>query len=68
MNTEAWPPPPAFLTMEEVLARGRKNHQRLIRAGRSPIRDNEQRLAWKRSRGIDTRVEERCLGISRDAG
>ena len=47
-------PPPVILTMEEALVRGRENHKRLVAAGGSPVRNIEKRLAWKRSRGIDT--------------
>jgi len=56
-------PPPTILTMEEALARGRENHKRLVVAGGSPVRDIEERLAWKRSRGIDTTAEEQACGL-----
>ena len=47
--------------MEELLAEGRENHQRLVDAGRPTTRNIERRLAWKRARGIDTTLEERLL-------
>ena len=56
-------PPPTILTMEEALARGRKNYKRGIAAGGSPTRNIEKRLAWKRSRGIDTTAEEQACGL-----
>jgi len=56
-------PPPLVLTMEEALSRGRENHKRLVAAGGSPVRNIEKRLAWKRSRGIDTTAEEQACGL-----
>ncbi len=56
-------PPPMILTMEEALAMGRENYKRLVAAGGSPVRDIEKRLAWKRSRGIDTTAEEEACGL-----
>ena len=54
-------PPERWVTMEELLAEGRENHQRLVDAGRPTTRNIERRLAWKRARGVDTTVEERLL-------
>ncbi|MCQ3805405.1 MAG: hypothetical protein KTV45_15150 [Acidimicrobiia bacterium] len=54
---------PTILTMEEALARARENYQRGIAAGMSPTRNIEKRLAWKRSRGIDTTAEEQACGL-----
>ena len=54
-------PPKRWVTMEELLAEGRENHQRLVDAGRPTTRNIGRRLAWKRARGIDTTVEERLL-------
>ena len=54
-------PPEGWVTMEELLAEGRENHQRLVDAGQPTTRNIERRLAWKRARGIDTTVEERLL-------
>ena len=58
---DAFIPPKESLTMEELLAEGRENHRRLVDAGRPTTRNIERRLAWKRTRGIDTTVEERLL-------
>jgi len=49
--------------MEEALARGRENYKRGIAAGMSPTRNIKRRLAWKRSRGIDTTAEEQACGL-----
>ena len=49
--------------MEEVRARARENHQRLVQAGGPTTRNIERRLAWKRARGIDTTVEEQRFGL-----
>lgn len=57
------PRPPTILTMEEALARARENYKRGIAAGASPTRNIERRLAWKRSRGIDTTAEEEACGF-----
>jgi len=56
-------PPPVILTMEEVQARGQENHKRLLAAGGSPVRNIDKRLAWKRSRGVDTTAEEEACGL-----
>ncbi|MDE0131004.1 MAG: hypothetical protein OXM62_06125 [bacterium] len=56
-------PPPTILTMEEALERGRENYERLLARGGSPTRNIERRLAWKRSRGIDTTAEEQACGL-----
>ena len=56
-------PSPEILTLEEVLIRAEQGKQRLIAAGLSTTRNIERRLAWKRSRGIDTTVEERLCGL-----
>ena len=68
MESEASTPAQGILTMEEVLEQARRGRERLIKAGRSTKRDNEARLEWKRSRGIDTTVEERCLDLRIDIG
>ena len=57
--TEATPPPPEILTMDEVLERARRGEERLTTAGLPTTRNNARRLAWKRAKGIDTTVEER---------
>ena len=44
---------------ERRLRLGRENYRRLLARGRSPTRDIERRLAWKRSRGIGTTAEDR---------
>ena len=54
---------PTIMTMEEALARARENYKRGIAAGASPTRNIERRLAWKRSRGIDTTAEEEACGL-----
>ena len=59
----AIPPSQETLTLEEVLIRAREGKQRLIAAGLSTARNIERRLAWKRSRGIDSTVEERLCGL-----
>ena len=56
-------PPPTILTMEEALERGRENYERLLARGGSRTRNIERRLAWKRSRGIDTTAEEQACGL-----
>ena len=68
MESEASTPPQRILTMDEVLQQAGRGRERLIKAGRSTKRDNQARLAWKRSRGIDTTVEERRLRLRNDAG
>ena len=55
----AIPPSQEILTLEEVLIRSEQGKQRLVAAGMSTTPKIERRLAWKRSRGIDTTVEER---------
>ena len=50
--------------MEEILAEGRENHQRLVDAGGPTTRNIERRLAWKRARGIDTTAEEQFCGLT----
>ena len=55
-----------ILTLEEAVTRAQEGKQRLIAAGLPTTRNNERRLAWKRSRGIDTTVEERLLGSVSD--
>lgn len=37
--------------------------ERLLARGGSPTRNIERRLAWKRSRGIDTTAEEQACGL-----
>ena len=59
----AIPPPQEILTLEEALIRAQEGKQRLVAAGLSTTRNIERRLAWKRSRGIDTTVEERLCGL-----
>lgn len=59
----AIPPSQQILTLEEVLIRARQGKQRLVAAGLSTTQNIERRLAWKRSRGIDTTVEERLCGL-----
>ena len=56
-------PSQQILTLEEVVIRAEQGKQRLIAAGLSTTRNIERRLAWKRSRGIDTTVEERLCGL-----
>ena len=55
----AIPPSQKILTLEEVLIRSEQGKQRLVAAGMSTTPKIERRLAWKRSRGIDTTLEER---------
>ena len=57
-------PAQEILTFEEVLARGKRNYQRLVEAGLPTVRNIEARLAWKRARGIDTTVEEWACGLT----
>ena len=52
-----------ILTLEEVLIRAEQGKQRLVAAGMPTTRNVERRLAWKRTRGIDTTVEERLCGL-----
>ncbi len=52
---------PVVITMADVRARMDEGRQRLAEHG-VHSRDVERRLAWKESRGIDTRVERRLLG------
>ena len=56
-------PAQTILTLEEALARGKRNYQRLVEAGLPTTRNIEARLAWKRARGIDTTVEEWACGL-----
>ena len=60
---DAPPPPQKISTMEEILAEGRENYQRLVEAGGPTTRNIERRLAWKRARGIDTTAEEQFCGL-----
>lgn len=52
---------PTVMTMSDVKLRMDEGRQRLAEHG-IHIRDAEQRLAWKQSRGVDTAVERRLLG------
>ncbi len=52
---------PAVMTMSEVRGRMDEGRIRLSEHG-IRVRDTEQRLAWKQSRGIDTTIERRLLG------
>ncbi len=52
---------PAVVTMSEVRGRMDEGRKRLSEHG-IQVRDTEQRLAWKQSRGIDTTIERRILG------
>ncbi|MCY4368673.1 MAG: helix-turn-helix transcriptional regulator [bacterium] len=52
---------PDVLTVADVKARMAEGAQRLAERGIA-ARDVEQRLAWKRARGVDTSVEQRLLG------
>ena len=52
---------PVVMTMSDVRARMDEGRQRLAEHG-IHLRDTEQRLAWKESRGIDTEVERRLTG------
>lgn len=52
---------PVVTTMSDVRSRMDEGRKRLAEYG-IHVRDAEQRLAWKQSRGIDTEVERRLLG------
>ena len=52
---------PTVMTMSDVKLRMDEGRKRLAEHG-IHIRDAEQRLAWKHSRGVDTAVERRLLG------
>lgn len=50
------------MTMSEVKARMEEGRKRLAEHG-IYVRDVRKRLEWKESRGIDTTVERRILGL-----
>ena len=52
---------PVVMTMSDVRARMDEGRRRLAEHD-IHVRDAEQRLAWKQSRGVDTKVERRLLG------
>ena len=62
-NPVAIPPSQEILTLGEVLIHAQKGKQCLIAVGLSTTRNIKRRLAWKRSRGIDTTVEKRYRGV-----
>ena len=52
---------PTVMTMSEVRGRMDEGRKRLSEHG-IHVRDTEQRLAWKQSRGIDTTIERSLQG------